>query len=375
MKSTCLLKPLFIAAVFALSAASCTTGFFGAGDDAIAELAASVAAYDVSRTLDAASDTEAGVEPGLSSDAAYRGIEDLSASARLVEDLGDGTVRVTREWVRWNGVAMKRVAVRMKEPALDDIRWASGNIVDADATEELYMADLANPVSSARLTITWKKVDATVFVYSLLRDGERLRVNGDFVKTFTEWNADERIVNRRVEYLRIGASVAARTVTYAYTYEAGNVEPVQIRMAVDGVDGYALVLSVADPRIMEWYRDVDGNGTVEKVLRIEKTRDPDSRELQISRTTYAADGSILSTTSTTAKVTVVDGVIKVVRTRANGTVYRISVAETADGYSVDRNGTIYTIAVAEDGSMTITADGASWFVEADENGAWVVTRL
>lgn len=69
-----------------------------------------------------------------------------------------------------------------------------------------------------------------------------------------------------------------------------------------------------------------------------------------------------------------DGQIRIVRTRANGTVYRVVVTETADGYTVDRNGAIYTVAVSEDGSMTISSDGASWFVEADENGAWIVNR-
>lgn len=375
MESTRLLKTVFIAAVSALSAASCTTGFFGADDDEISELAASVAAYDVSRAIDGASDDEAGVEPSLSVDAAYRGAEDLSASARLVEDLGDGIVRVTHEWTRWNGMAMKRVAVRMGEPAADDARWAAGDIVDEDATEALYAGDLINPVSEASLTITWKNEAGTVFVYSVLRDGERIRVNGDFVRTFTMRDADRRVVSRRVEYLRIGQTVSARTIDYSYTYRGDAVVPSEIRMEIEGADGYALILSAADPRIVEWYRDADGDGDYEKALRVEKVRNPVTRELEITRTAYAADGSIAGTSSVSARVVVEDGQIRIVRTRANGSLYRVVVTETADGYTVDRNGTVYTVAVADDGSMTITADGASWFADQDENGAWVVTGL
>jgi len=381
MKIACLFKTASIAAAFALSAASCAPGFFSGGDDAIAELAASVAAYDVSRTLDAASDTEAGGEPGLSvaagqaDDAVARGLEEYGPSVRTAEDLGDGTERITRTWTRWNGVAMKSVAIRMKAPATDDARWASGDIVDEDATETLYAGDLVNPVSEASLTITWKNEAGTVFVSSVFREGERIRVNGDFVRTFTEWDADRRVVSMRVEYLRVGQTVSARTIEYSYTYIDGVVVPSEIRMEIEGADGYALIFSVVDPRIVEWYRDADGDGDYEKVLKIEKVRNPVTRELEMIRTSYTADGSVAGTSTVSAKVVVEDGQIRIVKTRANGSVYRIAVTETADGYTVDRNGTVYTVAVADDSSMTITADGASWFVEADENGAWVVTRL
>jgi hypothetical protein len=374
-----LLKTVSIAAVFALSAASCTTGFFSTGDDAIAELAASVSAYDVSRTIDDASDAEAGLEPSLSvaagqaDDAVARGLEEYGPSVRTVEDLGDGTERITRTWTRWNGVAMKSVAVRMIKPASDDARWASGDIVDEDATETLYAGDLVNPVSEASLTITWKNEAGTVFVYSVLRDGERIRVNGDFVRTFTMWDADHRVVSRRVEYLRIGQTVSARTIDYSYAYTGDAVVPSEIRMEIEGADGYALILSVADPRIVEWYRDLDGDGDHELALRIEKVRNPVTRELEITRTSYAADGSVAGTSTVSARVVVEEGQIRVVRPRANGSVYRVVVTETADGYTVDRNGTIYDVSIAESGSLTITGPNGSWLAEQDSSGAWVVT--
>jgi hypothetical protein len=229
--------------------------------------------------------------------------------------------------------------------------------------------------SEASLTITWKNEAGTVFAYSVLRDGERMRVNGDFVRTFTAWDADRRVVSKRVEYLRIGQAVSARTIDYSYAYAGDAVVPSEIRMEIEGADGYALILSVVDPRIVEWYRDVDGDGDYEKALRVEKVRNPVTRELEITRTSYAADGSVAGTSTVSARVVVEDGQVRVVRTRANGSVYRVVVTETADGYTVDRNGTVYSVTVADDGSMTISADGASWFVEADENGAWVVVRL
>lgn len=369
-----------IAVVVSAFTWSCA-GLLGTSDAEIADLAASVAAYDVSRTLDSAAETDDGMDASLSTvagqsdDAVARGLEEYGPSARTVEDLGDGTERITRTWTRWNGVEMKSVAVRMKKPASDDARWASGDIIDDEATETLYAGDLVNPVSEATLTITWKNDAGTVFVYSVLRDGERIRANGDFVRTFTAWDADRRVVSKRAEYLRVGQTVSARTIDYTYSYEGDSVVPSEIRMEVEGADGYALILSVVDPRVVEWYRDLDGDGDYEKALKVEKVRNLTTRELEITRTAYAADGSVTGTSTVNAKVVVEDGQIRIVRTRADGSAYRVVVTETADGYSIDRNGAVYTVTVAEDGSMTVTGPNGSWFVEQDDGGAWIVTKL
>lgn len=380
MKRMQFFPSIAVAAAVAASAWSCAD-LLGATDDSVAELAASVAAYDISRTLDSAAETEYGLDASLSTsagqadDAAARAVDDLAASARTVEDLGDGTERITRTWTRWNGVEMKSVAVRMKKPAAAAARWAAGDIVDAAAAETLYAGDLVNPVSEASLTITWRNDSGTVFVCSVFRDGERIRANGDFVRTLTEWDADRRVVSKRAEYLRVGQAVSARTIDYTYAYEGDSIVPSEIRMETEGVAGYALILSVVDPRVVEWYRDLDGDGDYEKALRVEKARDMVTRELDITRTAYAVDGSVAGTATVSARVIVEDGQIRVVRTRADGSTYRVIVTETADGYTIDRNGAVYSVTMEDDGSMTIDGSRGSWHVEQDDGGAWVVARL
>ena len=380
MKRMHFLPVMLVAAIFSITAWSCA-GLLGTSDAELGDLAASVAAYDISRTLDSAAETGDGMDAdlsvtaGQSDDAVARGLDDYGPSAKTIEDLGNGTERITRTWTRWNGVDMKSVAVRMKKPAAAD-DWSSGSIVDAAATETLYAGDLVNPVSEAELTITWKKAaDATVYLYSVVRDGERIKANGDFVKTFTAWDVAHRVASRRVEYLRVGQTVSARSIDYAYTYAGDAIMPSEIRMETEGADGYALILSVADPRIVEWYSDLDGDGDFEKARRVEKVRDPDTRELGITRTAYAADGSETGTSTASARVVVEDGQIRVVRTRADGSVYRVTITETVDGYSIDRNGVVYAVTVDDDGSMTIAGPSASWFAEQDDGGAWIVTRF
>ncbi len=355
-------------------ALSCSDGGMTAFEAQLADMASAVSAYDLSRSLDAAAELDDGIDPTLAADAAARGTDEFAEATRLVEDLGDGRERITRTWTRWNGVDMKSVAVRMKAPAADDPRWADGDIVDAEATEEIWVGDLTRSVSVAELTIAWRNEAGTVFVATVLREGERIRSNGDFVRTFTERDSLGRVIARRVEYLRIGQTVAEHTITYSYAWSDGEL-PDEIRMEVDGVEGYALVLSLRDPRVVEWYRDLDGDGDDELSLRVEKVRDPATGELVISRTPYAADGSAGDTTMVRARIRVEDGKITVVRTREDGSVYRVTVAETAEGYVIDRNGTAFTVVVREDGSLLVTGEVATWLAERSADGSWIVTRL
>jgi hypothetical protein len=353
----------------------CSSGLFGPSDAAIAELAASASAYDVSRSLDTASDSGVDLEQSVAGavETAVRSVDDLDRALRLVEDLGDGRERITITWTSWNGVSMKRIAERMKAPAAADARWASGDIVDAEAMEKLYAGDLANPISTAELTITWSKDGSTVFVSSVLREGERLRANGDFVNSTVEWDAGHRVVSRRVEYLRVGQTVAARTIVYTYTYGSGD-DPTEIRMDVEGGEGYALILSVVDPRIVEWYRDLDGDGDDEKAMRLEKVRNAGTGTVDITRTVYAADGSVSGTSTVNARIVVEDGQVLVTRTTSSGATYRVTVTETADGYLIQRGSAEYSVVIAEDGSMTISTAGGVWYVTQAGDGSWEVVE-
>lgn len=45
--------------------------------------------------------------------------------------------------------------------------------------------------------MTWRwDAEAGPYVYRILREGERITVNGDFVRSLTERDADGRIVSR-----------------------------------------------------------------------------------------------------------------------------------------------------------------------------------
>lgn len=351
-------------------AASCSTGMIGPQDVELAGLASAVYAYDAARSMDSATaDEDFG-----GGELVARGMQDLGGE-RTIEDLGNGRERITRTWTSWNGIAMKSVAERMKAPDAGDERWAAGDIVDDEAFEELYAGDLDRPFSEAELTVTWRLDDGnSPYAYRILREGERIRVNGDFIRSLTERDADGRIVSRRVEYLRIGETAAARTLMYSYEYDDG-VEPVSIRVDVEGGSGYALILSVADPRIIEWYSDLDGDGEAERAFRVEKTREPATGEQLISRTRYDAEGAVVSEDAVRVRIRVEDGVVKVTRLREDGSVYRVSIEETAEGYIVIRGQRSYIGTMGEDGSVLIESGSGSWLASPGADGSWTVTSL
>lgn len=360
----------WILAAAIVLAASCSTGMMGVTDGEAAELAAAVYAYDAARWMDTATaDEDSG-----GGELAARGMQDLGGE-RTFEELGDGRERITRTWTSWNGIAMKSVAERMKAPAADDERWAAGDIVDDEAFEELYAGDLERPFSSAELTISWR-LDAGTgpYAYQVFREGERIRANGDFVSSFTIRGADGRIRSRRVEYLRVGEMVAARTLIYSYEYAEG-AAPVSIRVEVEGEEGYAVVLSAADPRVIEWYNDLDGDGEAERALRVERTRDLATGELLILRTRYGADGAVIGSDSVRVRIRVEDGAVKLTRVRDDGSVYRVSIEETADGYLVRRGQRSYLATIGADGSVLIESGSGSWLASPVADGSWTVSAL
>ncbi len=358
-----------ILAAAVILGSSCSTGMIDTPDDEAAQLAAAVYAYDAARSIDTAT-----AEEDFGSEIVARGMQDLGGE-RTVVDLGNGRERITRTWTSWNGIAMKSVAERMKAPDAGDARWADGDIIDGEAIEELYAGDLERPFSTAGLTVTWRlDAEAGAYVHSVLREGERIRANGDFLRSLTVRDADGRIVSRRVEYLRVGETVAARTLVYAYEYGEG-AEPLSIRVEVEGGEGYALVLSVADPRVIEWYADLDGDGQAERALRVEKTRDTATGEQVILRTRYDAAGAVAGSASVRVRIAVEDGAVKLTRVREDGSVYRVSVEETADGYLVRRGQRTYAVTVGADGSVLIESGSGSWLATPGADGSWTVTAL
>ena len=319
----------------------------------IPDIAESVLAYDMNKSLEVSVVDSSEAAGASTLDFVSRALEDALPSGKTEEDLGDGRIRITRTWTSWNGIGMKSVMTRMKKPAELDTRWPE-DIVDTGATEELFAGDLINPVATARLTITWRKEETNIYVYSILREGERLKANGDFVTTYTEWDSSLRIMVRKVEYLRVGENVAAKTIRYTYSYNGTEVVPAEIRFTVDGIEGYGLILSVADPRVLELYKNMDDDPEEERFMRIERVRNTETGVLETTRIRYNADGTEQARNMVRVRVRVENGVVTVVRELPNGRYFRITITETADGYSIDRNGTVYTVVVNSDGSLLIT---------------------
>jgi len=337
----------------------------------VSNITESVLAYDVNKSLEL-SVVDSSEAAGTSTlDSVSRALEDALPSAKTEEDLGDGRLRITRTWTSWNGIAMKSIMIRMKKPSELDSRWPA-DIVDDKATEELYAGDLFNPIATVKLTITWRKQETNIYIYSILREGERLKLNGDFVRTYTEWDSSARITSRRVEYLRIGETVSAKTIRYTYTYNGTEQVPAEIRFTIDGVEGYGLIISVADPRILELYKNMDDDPEEERFMRIERVRNPETGILETTRIRYNADGTEQARNMVQVRVRVENGVVTVVRELPNGKYHKITITETADGYIVDRNGRVYTVVVNNDSSLLITSASGTWLAVKNADGTWTV---
>lgn len=359
-----------------LSMNSCQLGGYDASVS-LQDIAESALVYDASRSIETASAdvTEHSESPSL--DAISRAYDDYASGTKTEEDLGDGRIKITKTWTSWNGIAMKSEVIRLQKPEVTDNNWdVDGKIVDSAATETLYAGDLVNPVSTAQLTITWRKTyDNNVYMFSMLKQGERIKANGDFVRTYTEWDNLKRIVAKRVEYLRIGATVAEKTIRYTYTYLNENTIPDEIRFTVDGVEGYGLVLHISDPRILELYKDRNEDGLDEKCMRIERERDYTTGEYVTTRIRYNADGTEQSRVTVRARIRVVNGEVTLVRTLPNGDTLNITIIETADGYNIDRNGEFYTVTVKDDGSLIIINNTGAWQAVPGADGSWEITQL
>jgi hypothetical protein len=151
---------------------SCQLGGYDASVS-LQDIAESALVYDASRSIETASAdvTEHSESPSL--DAISRAYDDYASGTKTEDVLGDGRIKITKTWTSWNGIAMKSEVIRLQKPEVTDNNWdVDGKIVDSAATEILYAGDLVNPVSTAQLTITWRKTyDNNVYMFSMLKQG------------------------------------------------------------------------------------------------------------------------------------------------------------------------------------------------------------
>ncbi len=362
------------ALTLSLSLSGCTSALNGSGasEDNIALAAGIASDFAVMR----ASEMSSGNESLLSSDsqtmsAVLAEYEASSETARAlqsgedvtVEDLGDGTVRITRTWSIDDDEVVKNVVVRPVKPKADDPLFTNGELSQS-GSEQRFVNDVK--ISDMTLTIVWKTDGTDAYRYHLVREGEKFKLNGAFTaRTDSEWDASGALVQETVSYVKTDADGSPVARTFVFTEVT--IDGIAYRKIVSSDrDGWAIVKS-RNPRVVEYY---DASG--EKRLVVTHERVPLSG-IAITRD-YWKDGVLVRTESGTMRVSTSGGVMTMKKT-VGGVTVTAAIEETGSGYTVTRNGVSYAVTFNPDGTVTVRTSSASFLVTFLANGETTITEL
>lgn len=301
---------------------------------------------------------DAADETARAIDALVRSGEDI-----VVEDLGDGTVKVTRTWSVDDETTIKNVVVRPTKPLASDTGFVNGELTQ-NGSEQRFVNDVKT--ADMTVTIVWKLENESVYRYRLAREGEKFKLNGAFTaNTVSEWDSLGALVSKTVSYVKPNLDGIPTVRTFTFTEVEIDGQTWRKIVSSDQA-GYAIIKSTS-PRIVEYYED-DG------MLRLVVTHERVAGSGIVITREYWNNDSLVRTVTGSMRVSTTDGVITMKRSIGDKT-FIATLEETDTGYLVTRDGVGYSVTFNADGTVTVQTDTSAWLVEYAADGSAVVTAL
>ena len=297
-----------------------------------------------------------------------------SNTTRELDDNGtpgdptDDTITVTRIRTEWNGLTTRHVVTRPPRPTVANA-WDSVWDLDLRYRQEgsiaVYLGDFTAPHRSGTTSALWEKRSEVVLV-ELTNSVEHLDGSGAVIEAVVTIDPETgRRSRTETRYRVVGQDTVVVSVsTSEETIDANTGESVH-RVVSDRREGYALVRHRDDSRIIEFY---DNNDVLEVVVT--QTRNETTGRLEVRRDFYL-EGEIVRSVEGSVRYLLEDGVLTIVRERADGVSRTVTVTESERGFTIVRDGVTYTV-VVENGTMTIEFDRGIFTVQRATNGEWIV---
>lgn len=300
---------------------------------------------------------------------------------RVLDDNGtpndptDDEMTITRTWTAWNELAHKEVLVRPLKPTSAAAwagEWDANGQIEQTGTLAHYVSDMSTPFATVTLTATWQIDTGTVYLSFLERVGDRIGRDGVLNKVFVTVDANGQRTKEVIRYrLTGGNEVVVSRLVYEEWIDPDTQEVFTkvTRYVGDSSesDGYAIIRSHVDPRIVEFYSNEDL-----LLKRRTETRNTADRTTDVEVIFYDADGNVVNTVNGSIKVRADGDSVIVTKEFDNGRERTVTITDNGDGFTVDRNGRTYTVTFLDDGSILVETEDGTFTVTINADGSWTV---